>query len=82
LTVTDRSGIASIQTLKSTNYCAPVTEAMNNAPDPNQFWDTEHDRQRLLPEGVVRVAQVEMDSDFEWDGVTYDDDENDRDFEG
>ena len=78
--VNDRSGKATRKTLKSTNYCAPICEVINNAPDPNQFWDTEHDRQRLIPASVVRVAQAELDSEYEWDGVTYDDNEDDSDF--
>lgn len=67
-----------MHTLKSVNYCSPEAEKKNDAQAP--FWDTENDRHRLLPKSVVRVAAVEQDSDYDWDGVTYDDDENDSDF--
>lgn len=76
--VTDRDGVRTTHTLKSLHYCSPEAEMRNNAPLP--FWDTESDHQRLLPKSVIRVASVENDKDYDWDGVTYDDDDEDADF--
>ncbi len=67
-----------MHTLKSLNYCSPEAEKKNNAP--TAFWNTERDHERLLPKSVTRVAAIETDNDYDWDGVTYDDDAEDSDF--
>jgi hypothetical protein len=81
--VTNRDGLAEEQTLKSSNYCAPITETLNNAPDPIGFWDTEHDKARLIPKNVTRVSEIKLDGEYDWDdGITYDDDADDSDYVG
>jgi len=81
VTVTDRFGIKSVQTLKSIEYCAPSSEV--NQPD--NFWGSETHLKRLYPAESVRVSSVNlnqnMKDNFDWESISYDEnDDVDDDF--
>jgi hypothetical protein len=48
---------------------------------PDTFWGTFSDQQRLVPKNLVRARVIDHDeSDFDYDGVSYDDNESDLDY--
>jgi len=78
VTVTSRDGNRTLHSLKSLDYCSPASEAKNNAID--KFWGTETYLERAIPARAVRLSNTDLDEDFEWDKVSYEDDNEEDDY--
>ena len=78
LVVLNRDGSKSIQTLRSVDYCSKESEEKNNAIC--DFWGSESSLRRLIPSEKVRITKVghlqdSTNSQFNWQEISYDDEE-------